>query len=106
VESEERWLSAVELEELLSVLNPKICTLFLLHHLFGYSYADLAAINKMNVLKRFKKPLSGRERKCSRLDRSEISQFQVTKFVLDFLTYYSKFIPKFRLLSYQPQGSQ
>ncbi len=49
VENEERWLSAVELEELLSVLNPKIRTLFLLHHLFGYSYADLAAINKMNV---------------------------------------------------------
>jgi len=41
---EERWLSAVEMEELLSILSPAIRDLFLLHFLFGYSLADLGAL--------------------------------------------------------------
>jgi len=41
---EERWLSVVEIEELLSIMSPGIRNLFLLHFLFGYSLAELAAL--------------------------------------------------------------
>jgi RNA polymerase sigma factor (sigma-70 family) len=44
VDTEEQWLSAVEMEELLSILSPAIRNLFLLHFLFGYSLADLATL--------------------------------------------------------------
>lgn len=47
--TEERWLSAVEMEELLAILNPEVRNLFLLHFLFGYSLADLAVIFGSNV---------------------------------------------------------
>jgi RNA polymerase sigma factor (sigma-70 family) len=48
-EIEERWMSAIELEELMSILKPATRNLFILHHLFGYSYADLAALQKTKV---------------------------------------------------------
>ncbi len=46
---EEKCLSAVELEELMSTLRPAARDLFMLHHLFGYSYADLITLQKTNV---------------------------------------------------------
>ncbi len=41
---EERWLRDVEIEELLAKFKPALRELFLLHFLFGYSLAELAAL--------------------------------------------------------------
>ncbi|HEX9653546.1 MAG TPA: sigma-70 family RNA polymerase sigma factor [bacterium] len=48
-ENEEHWLSAIELEELLSMLKPATRDLFVLHFLFGYSLRDLATLHQTKV---------------------------------------------------------
>jgi RNA polymerase sigma factor (sigma-70 family) len=77
VENEERGLSAIELEELLSTLTPEARTLFVLHHLFGYSYADLAAINNTKdkavqkaTERARKKMLAAQSKKFGQISRS------------------------------------
>lgn len=45
-EIENRWLSVIEVQELLSVLRPSRRHLVLLHDLLGYTCSDLAAIQK------------------------------------------------------------
>lgn len=48
-ENENRWLSAIEVENLLSVLRPSRRHLILLHDVFGYSCADLAALEEIKT---------------------------------------------------------
>lgn len=53
--NEERLISAIELERLLKKLTTAERNLFLMHHLFGYSFADLAELQakKAKTIQKF-----------------------------------------------------
>jgi len=49
---EEEWLTTIEVEALLANLKSASRDLFLMHHFFGYSYADLAVLQNKKVNKK------------------------------------------------------